>query len=333
MRMRHEHALTLALVVAVAGCTPTPGTKDTRASVEASASSDASAQPSSPATSPPSSLEDVPKMSVPFFLDLSTGTATRLAKGIPPLGRAYAVSPDRTMVATSPCCDPPNPVWVANIDGSDVRVITPEGVDGFGPQWSPDGSKLVYQERDAATSELGDLVVYDLATRERTQVTDLPPKSYGLWFLSPSFTPDGQAILFHLPRGPRPHPAWDLWSVPVTGGEPTLVRGDASMGAYKPNGADLAHADLAYAYPPSGPGDWSSEVLYISANGGHQQWDAALGSEISFPKWSPDGTRIAYVDVDGVYVVDVASEETVRVAEGEFPQWYDNDTLIITAAG
>jgi hypothetical protein len=87
-------------------------------------------QPSSPASSPTA----VPKMSVPFFLDLSTGAATRLAKGVPTDGRVYAVSPDRTMVATSPCCDPPNPVWVANIDGSDVRVITPEGVDGFGPR-------------------------------------------------------------------------------------------------------------------------------------------------------------------------------------------------------
>jgi Tol biopolymer transport system component len=56
------------------------------------------------------------------------------------------------------------------MDGSDVRVITPEGVDGFGLRWSPDGSKLVYQERDAATEELGKLVVYDLAYTPRSGV-------------------------------------------------------------------------------------------------------------------------------------------------------------------
>jgi Tol biopolymer transport system component len=288
-------------------------------------------QPSSP------SPTAVPGMSVPFFLDLSTGATTRLPAGIPTTGRAYAVSPDRTMVATSPCCGPPNPVFVANIDGSDLRVITPQGVDGFGPQWSPDGSKLVYQERDAATQELGNLVVYDLATGERTQVTDLPPKSYGLWFISPSFTPDGRAILFHLPRGPRSSPdTWDLWTVPVTGGEPTLLHRNASMGAYKPGTAQTSpNAVLAFVHPS--PGDWSSEVLYFETAGGHLGWSAPFrGSEIAFPKWSPDGTRIAYADVDGVYVYDAASEgptEPVRVAEGEFPQWYDNNTLIISPAG
>jgi hypothetical protein len=39
--------------------------------------------------------------------------------------------------------------------------------------------------------------------------------------------------------------------------------------------------------------------------------------------------RIAYVDSDGVYLVDVATGETSRVAIGEFPEWFDNDTLII----
>jgi Tol biopolymer transport system component len=289
-------------------------------------------QPSSPASSP----KAVPRMSVPFVLDLSTGAATPLAKGVPTQGRGYAVSPDRTMVATGPCCDHPAPVWVAYMDGSGVFEFTPEGVDGFGPRWSPDGSRLVYQERTAATEELGNLVVvnlggsccydgshWELRSGDKIQVTDLPPKSYGLWFLSPSFTPDGQAILFQLPKGPGPDPeGWDLWSVPVTGGKATLVLRDAATGAYSPDGRSLAYGN------PS-PGDWTSDDLLIADENGDNPRVLVHGIGIEFPKWSPDSTRIAYVHSDGVYVVDVATGKTSRVAIGDFPEWFDNDTLII----
>jgi Tol biopolymer transport system component len=97
---------------------------------------------------------------------------------------------------------------------------------------------------------------------------------------------------------------------------------DAATGAFSPDGRSLVYVD------PS-PGDWSSDVLLIADENGHNPRVLAHGSEISFPKWSPDGTEIAYVDSDGIYVVDLATGETSRVAMGEFPEWFDNDTLII----
>jgi Tol biopolymer transport system component len=257
----------------------------------------------------------------PYFLDLETGATRPLPDGIPQ-GESYTVSPDRTMVATSPCCSGNDPVWIVNIDGTELRSITKGEMDGYGPRWSPDGSMLVFQGRDGSTSELGDLFVVDLATGDRTRVTNLEPKSYDPWFLSPSFTPDGRSILFQLPRGLGHTPAgWDLWSVPIDGGEPTLVLRDASMGAYSVDGA------LAFENPS--PGDWSSDLQFakdpITAG-------VARGDEIAFPRWSPDGKRIAYVDRGSVYVVDPWTGETsrVRVAEGGSGEWFDDDTLIIS---
>jgi hypothetical protein len=59
------------------------------------------------------------------------------------------------------------------------------------------------------------------------------------------------------------------------------------------------------------------------------------GPQLFGPKWSPDGTRIAYNDqADGptrnkVFVVDVATGETTFVADGFFDDWLDVHTLII----
>jgi Tol biopolymer transport system component len=48
-----------------------------------------------------------------------------------------------------------------------------------------------------------------------------------------------------------------------------------------------------------------------------------------WPRWSPDGTRIAYVDEGGVYVVHAATGETSRVIDGGRPEWLDDHTLIV----
>lgn len=72
---------------------------------------------------------------------------------------------------------------------------------GWKIRWSPDGSRLVYQGLDATTFFIGHLFVIDRSTGATTQVTHLKQRENGWWFLSPSFGPDGETILFHLPRG------------------------------------------------------------------------------------------------------------------------------------
>jgi hypothetical protein len=48
-------------------------------------------------------------------------------------------------------------------------------------------------------------------------------------------------------------------------------------------------------------------------------------------KWSPDGTRIAYINANAtnVFVVDVATGGTTFVAEGFASDWLDDHRLII----
>lgn len=266
----------------------------------------------------------LPEFSVPSSVDLQSGGATPLPESILG-GHLYFTSPDRTMFVYSECCFSSNRVFVANVDGTGVRQITPDGIDGFGARWSPDGSMLVYQQRDGATEEIGNLFVVDVATGEATQITDLDPEHYGWWFLSPSFSPDGQTIIFHMPRGPNDDVStrWDLWSVPVAGGEPTLVVRDASMGVYAPGGGALA-----YLHSPRGY--WASSRLMVADVDGGDPRVLVQGDEIDFPRWSPDGTRIAYTDTDGIHVVDVSTGASSLVAEGKTSDWFGDDALVVT---
>ena len=262
------------------------------------------------------------EISGPSLLDLQAGDTRPLPDSILG-GSLYYTSPDRTMFVINSCCSPPNPVSIANVDGTGIRQVTPDGIDGFGARWSPDGSLLVYQERNGATHEIGNLFVVDVATEETTQITDLDPASYGRWALLPSFSADGQTIIFHMPKGPDgASTRWDLWSVPVAGGEPTLVVRNASMGVYAPDGQTLAYLD-------SPRGGWTSSRLMVADVDGSDPRLLVEGDQIDFPQWSPDGTRIAYSDSDGTHVVDVSTGEASLVTDAGVRDWFGDDTLVV----
>jgi len=255
------------------------------------------------------------------MLDLGTGKTTPIPADIAKSGDYYAVSPDHKMVAFNACCSTYSPVSVSNVDGTQVRQVSPTGEAGFASQWSPDGSMLVYQQRDYGTDHLGNLFVWNVATGQLTRITNLDQThGWGYWAMLPSFAADGKSVLFQLPRGWLPgenNRSEDLWSVPVTGGKQTLVRRNAGSGSYSPDGRWLAYV------PPAG-----NRLMITSAQGGTPR-SVAQGS-IGWPRWSPDATRVSYSTDDGsIYVLDVATGTVTKVAKGGHAEWFDNHTLIV----
>jgi Tol biopolymer transport system component len=170
---------------------------------------------------------------------------------------------------------------------------------------------LVYQQRDASTEQLGNLIVQDVATGQRTRVTNFDQtRSWGWWFTFPSFAPDGRSILFQLPSGDPNNNDWDLWSAPITGGKQTLVKRNTGWGGYSPDRTRLAYLS------PVNPQDFTGGGLWIaSIHGGTPQAATAEG-DISWVRWSPDGTQISYSDGGSIYVLDVATGSATRIADG-----------------
>jgi hypothetical protein len=271
-----------------------------------------------PATSPSKVITTPPTGA--FFLDLSTGEVTPLPDNLAD-AFIYSVSPDGTRIFTNECCSGLDVAMVANIDGTDAREIdSAKGLEYYGGNFSPDGTKLIYQERSGVGIDVGNLFVEDLDSGKRTKVTDIKLQSAYWWFLSPTFSPDGQKVVFQLPRSSSEITKWDVWSVPLTGGEPALVLRNAAQPIYAPDGSG------AFIEPASNS-FFGPRIMLTTADGPQMLVEAK--ESIDFPTFSPDSGRIAYGDGGSIYVVDVSTGESSKVADGGQAAWVDDSTLIV----
>ena len=318
MRDGRGRALAAAVMLAVLGaCSADPSSTDLTASSQVASSQTAS------------TTSDVPVVVTgAFFLDLRTGEETPLpSAGEDDLGfddgHYYAVSPDGSRVYwEDKCCAADDVAAAARSDGSEGGRLDPPGaINYYAGGWSPDGTKIVYQRRDGSGTEFGDLYVEDVMSGKVTRVTDLGlGATRGLWYLAPIFSDDGRNVIFQLPRDTSHSTNWDLWSVPVTGGEPTVLVRNAAQPA--------AFGGLVDVYlRPITPDSFSGSHLVISTRDGRTLVKA--DASIDTPVMSPDGTRIAYADSGSIYVVDVSTGESEQVTVGRMAAWLDDDTLLV----
>jgi Tol biopolymer transport system component len=275
-----------------------------------------SVAPSASATAVPSTLLKE------MFVDLRTGETAPLPAGIAG-GYSYRVSPDSSRIAFESCC---GEFFVANIDGSGAHRVTPDRLDAQGASWSPDGSMLVFQGRKGPGA-IGNLFIVDVRAGTLRRITDFQPRQSGWWFLWPSFSADGRSVLFHLPRRHWGPTLWDLWSVPVSGGRPVIIRRNAGMGQYSPNGKTIAYL------PSLDPRTATGDSLWLMDRTGETR-KVVEDRDIWWPRWSPDGTRIAYAaESYEIHVIDVATGRIRTVVDGGVAEWFDDHTLIVGPGG
>jgi Tol biopolymer transport system component len=296
-------------------------------------------------TTPATTGTDTDLRSGSYLVDLRTGRSTPIENS--GLSGDLDVSSDGTRIAFGE----DKGIVVADLDGTNVREfdatrqVFPEGEQVNAPRWSPDGGTIVYQG-DGRNEEIGNLFALDVASGEVTQLTDLEQIGSHLWYMSPSYSPDGGSILFTSPRGPcgsctpstgkSDRQLWHLWSIPSSGGEPTIVVRDAGTGEYSPDGSMIAYTQIsrteaAFDGTEAAINDLFTGDLWIANANGSDRRQLAAG-ELAMPRWSPDGTKIAYSDDGrgGTYVVDVDTGKTTMIADAAgWAEWVDDDTLLL----
>ena len=139
---------------------------------------------------------------------------------------------------------------------------------------------------------------------------------------SPSFSPDGERIVFYAWEGwPQGN---GLWTLKVDGTDPQLVLrdGEARSPHWSPDGRLIAY-------------DARTSVHFISAQGGdpHKLADGSIQ-----PSWSPDSQRLVFKGCDGpscgLYLINIAGSGKTRLtttADDTVPAWSPDGSKVAFA--
>lgn len=210
-------------------------------------------------------------------------------------------------------------VHVMNADGSGVVRVT--GGDRYttsaeGPDWSPDGTRLVF-----VSSDDGDRDVF-VINADGSGRTRLPNQPEGDAYY-PAWSPDGTLIAVciasHVGTGSA------LWVVPTDGSPPLRLVETTDVQemrpAWSPDGAIISYT--LYDWSTSGG---TIHVIASDGSGGAQLTATGAAGSTSSTTWSPDGTYIMYTgshDGSGGLVMMRADGSNTRfVAPGSLPAWH-----------
>ena len=159
-----------------------------------------------------------------------------------------------------------------------VRYLTHSGRD-FSPSASPDGKKICFTSDRDGTNRIW---LKDLASASETPRTSGPDDS-------PRFSPDGNAILFTRLSGLER----SLYRVSSDGGEPTKIVDDVFAGDWSRDGRQVAFIRWEKT-SAEGVIAAHSSLYLIGVDGSGETLLARFeGSRYSYPRWSPDGKKIA----------------------------------------
>jgi serine/threonine-protein kinase len=219
-----------------------------------------------------------------WSVELGSGEASKLLDG----GFNPAYSPDGRRLAFDAQLAGAQRVWVADTRGRNPRQVTSdssEAVVHTEPQWSPDGSKLVFRRIEKLKS---DIAIVNPATQAVTRLTD----DYVV-DVYPTWTPDGRAVVFSSSRGG----GINLWRARLgADGEPngleqlTTGAGDDVQASVHPDGRELV-----FAVRGINSDLWQ---LPVSPETGRATGNPSpvLGTTRveSRGTWSPDGRQLAF---------------------------------------
>lgn len=266
---------------------------------------------------------DLPAAPNSVVVELATGSATPLPDAFE--GVFYLrVSPDEQRLVGGTFYTLADRLTVADVDGGRATTLEPApGRSQYAAEWSPDGKRIVLQERLALGEAIGRIVVAELGTGSTTTIADFDDVESPWWWTAPAFAADGAQVLFHVARDDSDTTRFDTWAVPVEGGEPELILRDAAFPVPLPDGQIAVVTGMRGLF-----GDWGATISIMGDNGD-------LTSIVSTDGWiwqpalSPDGTRLAYVDTGSIEIVDLETGEIVPVRDGGAVEWLDDDRLII----
>jgi TolB protein len=214
------------------------------------------------------------------------GKIRRQLLGLPSDAFGLSLSPDGSSVAfITATYGSQDQIGVIGIDGHGLRILDAIMPSAEPPAWSPDGSQLAF----AGMDENGNVDIHVVNTdgsNLRRLTTNRQVDEFPTW------SPDGSTIIYDN-VGSEPLDLFgfsktqELFTVPASGGTRTrLTHNDVSDtgAAFSPDGTQIA---------------WCRDyaIWLADADAGHSRALPLRGMNL-MPRWSRNGTKIAYMTYD-----------------------------------
>jgi Tol biopolymer transport system component len=242
-----------------------------------------------------------------WMLALETGEETKIIND----ASNPSFSPEGASLTYDASLAGPRRIWIADHLGRNPQQLShdpSEAVSHIVPRWSPDGSKIVFQNKDGT---LYDIKIIDVSSRRATSVTEDRFQD-----LNPVWSPTGTAVLFSSYRSG----GLNVWRIPVSNdGSPTGAPEHVTTGA----GEDI---QLTVSFDA---GLLALSILGINADLWRMPIDPKTGMPTGEPEalvattredsrgsWSPDGSKVAFnSDRSGDMNIFVLSVENGAVGQ------------------
>ncbi len=194
------------------------------------------------------------------------------------------------------------------------------------PVWSPDGRRIAFADRQIYVMDADGSNLRRLTSGSRVDQ----------W---PSWSPDGSTIAYSnsgktfLDESGF-SPTQEIWTVPASGGTPTRLTHNIAaddMPFFSPNGGRIAFFS-------------DGGIAIMDPNGRHVHLLRNLPTHVFNPRWSPDGSRLAFIQYRPgpgaldrplltVHVIDLKTGTLTTIpgkvaSDANAVQWASDTTLI-----
>lgn len=247
---------------------------------------------------------------------------------------AVTISPDRRTLIF----DLQNGLWSMPTSGGTPKLLTdPTILEPNRPDFSPRGDLVAFQSYNGGTFHIWVMNPDGSGVRQLTGGHGDDRE--------PHFSPDGAKLAFASDRAFNG--TYDIWTVDVASGQLTQVTstvaaagtGDEFEPAWSPNGSEIAFIN--------GQGSTGTRIEAVNLTSGARRTvvTAPTGTRLNSPTFSPDGTRVAYLQfitnrstlmISGAQPGITAATAQVGTSNDVFPffpVWLSNDQLLYAADG
>jgi len=177
-------------------------------------------------------------------------------------------------------------IYTMKADGTELKKITGDGIEEFGPSFSKDGKKIYFSGGNPALKESN---IFSINTDGSglTQITKTGRAS------APVVSPDGKKLVFNadtVERKPQ------IYVMSIDGSNPKALTNDNTLAFYNPVWSPDGRRIVYYVEK----GDDKDQIWVMNADGSDQKLLTNNVGHNFYPSWSADGKRIIFCsDRDG----------------------------------